>query len=268
MMKRLTLRRQVCLSGRGLHSGVPVDVVIAPAENGIHFRRGILAVQAIPENVTDTRRCTRLGEISTVEHLMSAFAGLEITDAEVSLSAPELPALDGSSAEYVAALSDAGFEALPDKELGELFTRVFIQQDAIKIAVSKGSGHWSYRYDIGERWPHEVSFECDDVVAHYGGQVAPARTFALREEVPQALAAGLGKGLDEKSVLILGDTSYEGTARFPDEPARHKLLDLMGDLYLSGVPVKHLNVSAERSGHASNVKAAALLRQALFGSSG
>ncbi len=268
MMNRLTLRREVRLSGHGLHSGVPVDLIIAPAENGIYFRRGILAVQAIPENVTDTRRCTRLGEISTIEHLMSAFAGLEITDATVSLSAPELPALDGSSAEYVAAMADAGFEPLPDKEIEGLFSRVFIQQESIKIAVSKGSGHWSYRYDTGERWPQDMIFECEDVVDHYAQQVAPARTFALREEVPQALASGLGKGLDEKSVLILGDDGYEGEARFPDEPARHKLLDLMGDLYLSGVPVKQLNVSAERSGHASNVKAAAMLRQAVFGTSG
>lgn len=268
MMKRLTIRREVRLSGRGLHSGVPVEVVIAPAENGIHFRRGILAVQAIPENVTETRRCTRLGEISTIEHLMSAFGGLEITDAAVSLSAPELPALDGSSAEYVAALSEAGFESLPAKDIGDLFTRVFIQQDSIKIAVSKGSGRWSYRYDTGERWPQEMSFECEDAVACYGEQIAPARTFALSEEVPQLLAAGLGKGLDEQSVLIVGNTGYEGVARFPDEPARHKLLDLMGDLYLSGVPVRHLNVSAERSGHSSNVKAAAMLRQAVFGSSG
>src|SRR5947209_6590941 len=97
MMQRLTLRREVRLSGRGLHSGVPVDLLIAPADNGIHFIYQSQSVHAVPQNVTDTRRCTRLGDISTVEHLMSAFAGLEITDAEVSVTAPELPGLDGSS---------------------------------------------------------------------------------------------------------------------------------------------------------------------------
>jgi UDP-3-O-[3-hydroxymyristoyl] N-acetylglucosamine deacetylase len=264
MIQRRTLRREVRLSGRGLHSGVPVEVLIAPSDKGIQFRHQSHTVQALPENVTDTRRCTRLGEISTVEHLMSAFAGLEITDADVSLSSPELPALDGSAAEYVAALREAETENLPDQAMGELFSRVFIQQEAIKIAISKGTGHWSYRYETGERWPHEMSFECEDVVAHYADEIASARTFALAEEVPHVLQAGLGQGLDENSVLILGQSGYEGPARFPDEPARHKLLDLIGDLYLSGVPVKHLNVSAEKSGHASNVKAAASLREALF----
>ena len=265
MMRRLTLRREVRFAGRGLHSGVPVDVVIAPAENGIHFKHQTHTVQAIPENVTDTKRCTRLGEISTVEHLMSAFAGLEITDAEVTLTAPELPALDGSSAEYVEALTAAGLEELPEQDQDELFTRVFHQQEDIKIAISRGSGRWSYRYNTGERWPHEMMFESEDVVAEYAAQIASARTFALSEEVPIALQAGLGKGLDESSVLILGSSGYEGPARFAEEPARHKLLDLMGDLYLSGIPVRHLNVTAERSGHASNVKAAAMLRQAIFG---
>ena len=74
---------------------------------------------------------------------------------------------------------------------------------------------------------------------------------------------GLGKGLDEKSALILGIEGYKNEARFPDEPARHKLLDLIGDLYLSGVPIRHINVVAERSGHRTNVKAAAMLAQAL-----
>lgn len=265
MMERQTLKREVRLSGRGLHSGVSVDVVIAPSEAGIRFIHQSKTVQALPENVTDTLRCTRLGDISTVEHLMSAFAGLQITDAEVSLSAPELPALDGSSAVFVASLADAGSEGLPNRELGDLFTRVFVQDDLIKIAVSKGEGHWSYRYETGDRWPHAMSFECEDIVASYRDQIAPARTFALSEEVPHILQAGLGQGLDESSALILGSEGYEGHARFPEEPARHKLLDLIGDLYLSGVPIRRLNVSAERSGHASNVKAARQLRQAVFG---
>lgn len=268
MTARRTLRSEVRFSGRGLHSGAPVELVVAPAENGIRFSHGQTSVQALAENVTDTRRCTRLGDISTVEHLMSALAALEITDAEVTVSAPELPALDGSSKEYVQALLDAGFEDLSSHEIPDLFTRIFIQQDDVKIAVSKGSGKWSYRYITGERWPHEMNFECEDVVACYSEDIAPARTFALSEEVPLVLEAGLGRGLDENSVLILGASGFDGTPRFPDEPARHKLLDLIGDLYLSGVPVRRLNVSAERSGHASNVKAAALLHEAIFGSSG
>lgn len=264
MIARRTLRAEARLEGFGLHSGVPVQVTIRPSDQGIRFRLGTSVIQARPENVSDTRRCTRLGDVSTVEHLMSAFAGLEITDADVELTAPELPGLDGSAAEYVTALLAAGFEALEPLEAPQLFTRVFVQEEDLKIAVSKGTGHWAYRYVTAPRWPGEMAFDQEDIVGAYAESIAPARTFAHAHEVEPLQKAGLGQGLSEKSVLILGDEGYVNPARFPNEPARHKLLDLMGDLYLSGVPVRQLNVSAERSGHTTNVHAAALLRRAVF----
>ena len=92
---RKTLQSDVVMEGLGLHSGIPVKVHIYPGDQGIAFRRGDERVLAKPENVTDTTRCTTLGPVSTIEHLMSAFAGLEITDAEVEVDAPELPGLDG-----------------------------------------------------------------------------------------------------------------------------------------------------------------------------
>ena len=267
MNERRTIRSSVSLEGLGLHSGAPTRLTIHPDDKGIRFRYRTSTIGAIPENVTETTRCTKLGEISTIEHLMSAFAGLEITDAEVELTAPELPGLDGSAKPYVSALLEAGIETIGESEMPELFTRIFLQEDSIKIAVSKGNGHWSYAYSTGERWPHEMQFETESVVGSYQKEIAPARTFALSEEVPHILAAGLGKGLTEQDVLILGTNRYENEPRFPDEPARHKLLDIVGDLYLSGVPISHLNVSAARSGHRTNVSAARQLRQAVFGSS-
>ncbi|MEA2551908.1 MAG: UDP-3-O-[3-hydroxymyristoyl] N-acetylglucosamine deacetylase [Fimbriimonadaceae bacterium] len=263
-MIRQTVAADVRLEGLGLHSGEPVIVRILPGEDGIRFRYRSSVVPAIPENVSDTNRSTRLGEISTIEHLMSAFAGLRITDAEIELTAPELPGLDGSSREYAKALRAAGFAELCALELPDLFTRVFEQGDSVNIAVSKGTGHWSYRFVTDGRWPGEMAFEVQDVVASYETEIAPARTFAFCEEVPLLLEAGLGQGLNKDSALILGERDYEGPARFPDEPARHKLLDLIGDLYLSGVPIDSLNVTSERSGHTSNVRAAAKLRSALF----
>jgi UDP-3-O-[3-hydroxymyristoyl] N-acetylglucosamine deacetylase len=266
LILRRTLKSSVSLEGLGLHSGHSVRLTIHPGERGIHFRRGDYVVEAIPENVSDTTRCTRLGEISTIEHLMSAFAGLEITDADVEVDASELPGLDGSAKPYVGAMSSVGFEEIGERELPELFSRVFLQEDLIKIAVSKGAGHWSYTYATGDRWPGEMAFDCDGVVANYANEIAPARTFALSEEVPQVLAAGLGQGLRDGDVLIVGANGFDNEARFPEEPARHKLLDLIGDLYLSGVPIKQLNVSAQRSGHRTNVAAALQLRRAMFGS--
>ncbi|HVT13785.1 MAG TPA: UDP-3-O-acyl-N-acetylglucosamine deacetylase [Fimbriimonadaceae bacterium] len=256
---RRTLSREVVFEGLGLHSGIPVRVTVHPGEAGIWFRLGSGRWQARPENVTDTTRCTKLGDVSTIEHLMSALAGLEITDVEVELTAGELPALDGSALGYVEGFRKAGFASLPDGEMRELFSRVFFQDLPVKIAIGKGDGHWRYTYEVADRWPGEQAHEALDVVAAYAGEIAPARTFALAEEVPMVLAAGLAKGLDIEKALILGIEGYKNDARFPDEPARHKLLDLIGDLYLAGIPARLLNVSAEKSGHRTNVEAAARL---------
>jgi UDP-3-O-acyl-N-acetylglucosamine deacetylase len=261
---RRTLRNSTTLEGLGLHTGIPVRVAIHPGENGIAFRLGTHRVAAHPANVTDTTRSTRLGEIGTVEHLMSALAGLEITDAEIEVDAPEMPGLDGSSIAYVKAILEAGTAEIGEREVPPLFTRVFLQEDdGTKVAIAKGGGHWRYIFTTGERWPGEQAYEREDAVAGYAEEIAPARTFAFAEEIPFIIQMGLGKGLDETSALILGIEGYKNDSRFADEPARHKLLDLMGDLYLAGVPVRALSVVAERSGHRANVHAASLLAEAV-----
>jgi UDP-3-O-[3-hydroxymyristoyl] N-acetylglucosamine deacetylase len=262
--RRRTLRASVRLSGCGLHSGRQVDVTIHPWAEGIAFRCGSNQVQALPENVSDTTRCTTLGGIGTIEHAMSAFAGLEVTDALVELTAPEMPGLDGSARPYVDALTAAGLDDLGDLAVPEMFARIFFADDGAKVAVAKGTGHWRYVYEAPDRWPGEQAYETCDAIADYADQIAPSRTFALAEEIPAIMQAGLGQGLDEHSALIVGIEGYKNEPRFPDEPARHKLLDLLGDLYLAGVPVRALNVVAERSGHRANVKAAHRLRQALL----
>lgn len=262
-VSRRTLATEARFEGLGLHSGNPVSVTVHPSSDGIWFRLGQERWQARPENVTDTRRCTRLGEIGTVEHLMSALAGLEITDVEVEVTASEMPALDGSAAGYAAGLLEAGFQPLGDSICREPFSRVFLQEIPIKIAIAKGRGHWRYAYEVPDHWPGHQVFEREDVVAGYADEIAPARTFALAEEVPMVLAAGLGKGLGLEQVLIVGLEGYKNDPRFPDEPARHKMLDLLGDLYLSGVPAGCLDVVAERSGHRTNVEAAARLLAAV-----
>jgi UDP-3-O-acyl-N-acetylglucosamine deacetylase len=259
---RRTLASEARFEGIGLHSGNPVTVVVHPGEEGIWFRCGSERVQAIPANVSDTSRCTKLGGISTIEHLMSAFAGLEVTDAEVELDAPELPAAGGCSAPYVEGLTRAGFSALPDGEADLPYARLFHHDGEIRIAMGRGTGHWRFLFDAGDRWPGAQSFETESVVDRYASDIAPARTFAFAEEVPQIIQAGLAKGLDATSALLLGIEGYKNDPRMPDEPARHKLLDLIGDLYLAGVPIRHLNVAAERSGHRTNVAAAAILRRA------
>jgi UDP-3-O-acyl-N-acetylglucosamine deacetylase len=258
---RRTVKRDVVFQGSGLHSGVPVEVTVRPGSDGIQFACGRERTRAKPENVTDTSRCTRLGGISTVEHLMSALGGLGITDADVELTAPELPAVDGCSAVYATALVAAGTEDLGQAVVSGLYARVFVQDQRAKIAISTGAGHWRYTFECGARWPHSMTHEAGDVCSEYASEIAPARTFGFEEELPAILEAGMAQGLDLSTALVLGQTGYRNEALFQDEPARHKLLDLIGDLWLAGVPMGFLNVTAERSGHRLNVEAAARLAQ-------
>lgn len=265
IISRRTVAGKVLWEGPGLHSGVPTTVVLHPGEEGIWFRYGQNRWRACPAEVTDTRRSTKLGEISTIEHLMSALGGLEVTDAEIEVSESELPAAGGSAAEYVQGMMDVGFVDLPDREVKDLFARVFVQEGDAKIAIAAGHGHWAYRYDVGERWPGLQEVELRGLPEGYAEQIAPARTFGLIEELPHLERLGLARGLDEQSALVLGAEGYENAPRFPDEPARHKLLDAIGDLYLAGVPIRYLDVVGERSGHQANVQAAAKLFMAIEG---
>jgi UDP-3-O-acyl-N-acetylglucosamine deacetylase len=260
---RKTLRSDAVFEGLGLHSGAAVRVVVHPGENGIWFRYGDESVQALAENVVSTRQCTQLGPIFTIEHLMSALAGWEITDAVIEVSAPEIPAMDGSARAFALGLADAGFAPLPEWDSPRLFKRAYLAEGDIKIAVSSGHGHWSYRFDAGDRWPHVQDAEFSFHDGSYLEEIAPARTFAFEEQVEPLRAAGFAKGLDMDSALILGPDGPVNPMRVLEEPARHKLLDLIGDLALTGIPLRGLNVTAERSGHRTNVEMALKVRQIL-----
>ena len=255
--RRRTVLAPVTLTGRGLHSGRPVTVRIHPSDSGIAFRCGGVRVAATPAAVTGTRWHTTVGGIGTVEHLMSAFAGLSITDAEVELSYPELPALDGSAAGYVAVLRTQalGAAAVPLPAVSLPRNEVVVRTAGSSIRARAGSGVWSYTFRHGSR----TRTATHRLPADYVAEIAPARTIAIAEQVPAMVARGLGQGLDESSVLLLTPDGYANTPRFPDEPARHKLLDLVGDLYLSGVPAGLLDVEASFSGHTENVRLAAML---------
>lgn len=249
-MKRWTLAEPVRLTGRGLHSGRPVRVTIHPGDSGIAFRHGTTRVPATPDVVTGTDRHTTLGGIATVEHIMSALSGMEITDAEIELSYPELPAMDGSAADFIAVMGKT--EALEPKEVHLPDREIFVSDRDASIRVRPGTGLWSYtcRY-----FGVTQTFTCrlpDD----YPAQIARARTIAPAHEVSALLARGLGQGLDVGSVVLVGPEGYGNQPRYPDEPARHKLLDLIGDLYLSGIAARCLDVTAHLSGHTTGVRMA------------
>jgi UDP-3-O-[3-hydroxymyristoyl] N-acetylglucosamine deacetylase len=258
---RQTLRSEAVFEGFGLHSGEPTKVSVRPGSRGIWFRNGKDEIRAAPENVTDTRRRTKLGSVSTIEHLMSAFAGLEITDAEVEVNSNELPGLDGSARAFAEGLKDAGLQKIGELEVEGPYPRLYVRDEDSKIAVSAGEGHWRYRFTSPEHWPFDLFAESKNVPLDYLSSIAPARTWCFEEDLPKLRAERLGCGLGWGSVIIIGANGYVNEARSPDEPARHKLLDLIGDLYLSGVPVRALNVSAIKSGHRSHLQAARLLSE-------
>jgi UDP-3-O-acyl-N-acetylglucosamine deacetylase len=192
---------------------------------------------------------------------MSAMAVLEVTDAEIEVEGSEIPILDGSSLEFAKGLLDAGFESLGMKYAAGLFGRINMQEDDQRMSISVGEGWWRYEYDSGERWPGKVEFEIEINQDRYLSEIAPARTFVFEEEIAVIQSMGLGRGGDETNTLVLGPNEYRTTARFSDEPARHKLLDCIGDLYLAGIPPRFLNVAAERSGHKLNLRAAERLQE-------
>lgn len=213
--------------------------------------------------MTDTSRCTRLGEVSTVEHLMAALAATGITDAEIEVTGGELPALDGASLSFFAEIKATGTREIGCLTVRGPFARVFTHEDEAKVAIAAGSGHWRYEFSSTERWPYSQFFETQQIQTDFESEVAPARTWGFHDEIEHLHAMGLAKGLSLGQALVLGKEGYVNAPKFSNEPSRHKLLDLVGDLYLSGVPISALSVSAERSGHRLNVEAAARLAAAV-----
>ncbi len=260
---RTTVSDSVLFEGFGLHSGVPVKVTVHPGQDGIAFRQGGTRIEAKPENVSDTTRCTQLGTVSTIEHLMSAFGGLGITEAEVEVDGPELPALDGCSLEFALGLQGAGRNELGAREFEGPFARVYVKDDPVVVAIAQGEGHWRYRFVSDDRWFKEQVLDLVINQDSYLAEIAPARTFGFEEELEQIRALGLAKGLNETNAFVIGRENYLNPVKFDDEPVRHKLLDLIGDLMLAGIPVDQLSVTAERSGHKANVAAAMKLAESV-----
>lgn len=260
---RKTLAGSVTLEGPGLHSGKPVSVALHPGSEGFELLVGSKRIAATVENVTGTTRCTEVGGVGTVEHVLSALSGLGVTDAVIEVTGGELPATDGCSAPYVSALLEAGFKDCGELEVEGPFARVFYTVDGqpTKYAVGLGEGYWRTIFELPGYAMGRQEFELVWSPSAYAEQVAPARTVVLEEEMPMVKQYGLGKGLSEESCLGIGRAGYLNPARFEDEPVRHKLLDLIGDLALSGVPVAHLDVVGEWTGHAANVEVARKLAE-------
>lgn len=247
------------VSGIGIHTGQPCRVTLTPGEpgSGIVFHTPQGPVVAAPQNVRETVRCTVLEQagarVSTVEHLLSACAGQGVRDLQIRLDGPELPILDGSAAGWATALpvQPLVFRPLTAPVLvtgrGGAFIACYpAERLSVTVAISFEHplvGTQVARFQEGES---------------YQEQVAPARTFGFIEEVQKLLDAGLAKGGSLDNAVIVYPDRYEPALRFDNELARHKLLDLLGDLYLAGFLPK-ADIIAVKPSHGLNTHLAAQL---------
>lgn len=264
-----SVRASASFSGTGLFTGLPSRFTIHPAgpDTGIVFRRADLAgnpsVPARAEFATDRQRRTALqhGEavIETVEHCLSALSGLGIDNALIDVDAAELPAGDGSAKPFVETVMQAGIQAqnAPRRPLVIREPIAVSDGDATVTALPGPTTEYMYALDYGEGAPiHKQVHLFEGDADAYAREIAPARTFSTRHEAEAARSRGLFAHLSPRDMLVIDHTGpIENTYRYADEPVRHKLVDLIGDLALVGRPIVG-RIVAVKSGHALNVKLA------------
>jgi UDP-3-O-[3-hydroxymyristoyl] N-acetylglucosamine deacetylase len=272
-----TVSAPVSMSGSGIHSGVVGTVTIHAAEagEGVSFLPdGGNPIPALASHVVDTSRCTVLGgngqTVSTVEHLLSAFAGLGVTDARIEIQGPEVPILDGSALPWVEALLSAGL-----RETAVVPVAHWTLTDPILVTGKNGSFLAAYparnlSITAAAVFEHplvgtQVAHFAPDEGSDYRRDVAPARTFGFIEEVEALQKAGLALGGSLENAVVVYEDHYSAPLRFPGELAYHKLLDTLGDLFLAfGRPLPlALHIVAVKPSHRLNVELASQLRNSV-----
>jgi UDP-3-O-[3-hydroxymyristoyl] N-acetylglucosamine deacetylase len=251
-----TIGRPVTMTGVGLHTGAPVRLRLeaAPPGSGIVFRRldrpETAAIGATLAAVWETRRGVTLrsgdGTVATVEHLLSAAVGMGIDNLRVEVEGPELPALDGSAAGFTRALEEGGRvdQRAPAREIRLGACEVVEGQSRAMTSPGEES-RFAYTVELPAplgRMVFSASLE------GYREDIAPARTWGFAADAAALEAAGLARGASLENVLVIGAEGYINAPRFSDEPARHKVLDLIGDLALLGARVRG-RVEVTAGGH-------------------
>lgn len=297
-----TIGKAVTLSGTGLHTGIKADVAFIPAPDGhgIVFKRVDLedqpTVKAHIDNVIDTSRSTSIGNktvrVGTVEHVLSALVGLEISNVLIEVSGPEMPILDGSAEPFVNILRTAGFvDQKGEKDIFEIKKPIIYtdEEHGIEImALPADDFSLSVMIDyksvvLGNQYASMSRVE------DFEKEIAPSRTFVFFRELEVLWKSNLIKGgsLDNAIIILDREVSQEELDRiadllnkpriqvrpqgilsntkliFSNEPARHKLLDLVGDLALIGTQIKG-KIFATRPGHRANVEFAKLIKQEII----
>lgn len=259
-MERRTIRRDILIEGTGLHSGSAITIRMRPSSEGIVFISGATRIPATPFHVVDTRLNTTIGSgsvrISTIEHLMAALYGTGVTDCDIEVSGSEVPAMDGSSLPFVRHIHDAGTATLGLASIPiEISGPIRIEEGASWIEAVPGTFSLSYEIDFPDPAIGLLRYTFGGT--DFQGAIAPARTFGRMQDVEMMRSAGLalGGGL-HNAVVVDGDRVLNpGGLRFSDEFVRHKVLDLLGDLWTLQAPL-HAAIRACRASHALHIRLA------------
>lgn len=297
-MKQHTIKKSVSLSGVGLHTGLEVTATFYPARDnhGVKFKRIDLEDQPIIKaevnRVTSTNRSTTLqkgdAKVITVEHLLSALSGLAIDNVMIELNGPEIPIMDGSAMPFVEILQEAGRqEQTEDREYFVIEHPISYKNEetgAELLAIPSNDFQVTTMIDfnsdiLGQQYAYLEKIE------NYATQIAPCRTFVFLHELEYLLEQNLIKGGDLDNAIVIADRSVSQEKlddlakklekpsitvdkqgilntvdlKFQNEPARHKLLDVMGDIALVGKPIKG-KIMATKPGHTANVEFSKLLK--------
>lgn len=269
MLKQRTLKKVIHATGVGLHNGEKVTLTLRPASinTGIIFKRVDLPqpneIKATPEAVRDTRMCSALEQdgarVATVEHLMSALAGLGVDNVLIEVNAPEIPIMDGSSGPFVFLLQEAG---LVEQNAAKKFIRILKNIEVIDgDKWVRFEPYHGFKIDFTIDFNHPVfehsgnHVQIDFAEDSYIKEISRARTFGFMHEVEYLRSNGLARGGSLENAIVLDEyrvLNNDGL-RYEDEFAKHKVLDAIGDLYMLGYPILGA-FYAHKSGHALNNK--------------
>lgn len=269
MDRQKTIAKEITLRGIGLHTANDVNITFKPAEvdKGVNFIRTDLSSRPVikaslefllPQSLSPRR--TSIGtdgiEIQTIEHLMAALSGLDIDNIYIEIDNSEVPGLDGSSLSFLEMLTQAGIrEQEKSRQYYSVKEPIFVEEDrasiiALPSSESKISYTLNYNHPLLEAQFMEISLNTEV----FRDEIASARTFCLENEVEELRSQGMGLGANYDNTLVVGKSGViKNKLRFKDEFVRHKILDLLGDLYLLRQPIRG-HIIALRSGHSLNLK--------------
>ena len=268
MLKQRTLKKAISATGVGLHNGEKVTLTLRPAavDTGIVFKRVDLPqpneILATPSAVHDTRMCSALANgvrVATVEHIMSALAGLGVDNVYIDIDAAEIPIMDGSSGPFVFLLQEAG---LLEQAAAKKFIRV---KKVVEVVEGdkwvRFEPYHGFKVDFTIDFNHPVfeqsgnNVKIDFAVDSYIKEISRARTFGFMHEVEYLRSNGLARGGSLDNAIVLDEYRVLNTdgLRYDDEFVKHKALDAIGDLYMLGHPILGA-FQAYKSGHALNNK--------------